>query len=164
MQHHGGGGGMFGGMRGTNAGSMFAPNSDNLTDESIIGKAYDNRVVMRLLKYILPYKKDTLISLLAVLLYTGANVSIPLFIMLGISWGVDTGNVMHLHLLGLAFLAVTLTHFGANYLQFVFVARVGQSILYSLRTEMFNHLQSLSPSFFHRTPVGRIMSRSQSDV
>jgi ATP-binding cassette subfamily B multidrug efflux pump len=165
MHHHGGGGGgMFGGMRGTNAGSMFAPNSDNLTDESIIGKAYDNRVVMRLLKYILPYKKDTLISLLAVLLYTGANVSIPLFIMLGISWGVDTGNVMHLHLLGLAFLAVTLTHFGANYLQFVFVARVGQSILYSLRTEMFNHLQSLSPSFFHRTPVGRIMSRSQSDV
>jgi ATP-binding cassette subfamily B multidrug efflux pump len=165
MHHHGGGGGgMFGGMRGTNAGSMFAPNSDNLTDESIIGKAYDNRVVMRLLKYILPYKKDTLISLLALLLYTGANVSIPLFIMLGISWGVDTGNVMHLHLLGLAFLAVTLTHFGANYLQFVFVARVGQSILYSLRTEMFNHLQSLSPSFFHRTPVGRIMSRSQSDV
>jgi len=67
MHHHGGGGGgMFGGMRGTNAGSMFAPNSDNLTDESIIGKAYDNRVVMRLLKYILPYKKDTLISLLAV--------------------------------------------------------------------------------------------------
>jgi ATP-binding cassette subfamily B multidrug efflux pump len=42
--------------------------------------------------------------------------------------------------------------------------KVGQGILYSLRTGMFNHLQELSPSFFHRTPVGRIMSRSQSDV
>jgi ATP-binding cassette subfamily B multidrug efflux pump len=165
MHHHGGGGsGMLGNMRGTNAGSMFAPTSDNLTDESVIGKVYDNRVVMRLLKYILPHKKDTLISLVAVLVYTAANVSIPLLIMLGINWGVDTGNVMRLHLLGLAFLAVTLIHFGSNYLQFVFVARVGQSILYSLRTQMFNHLQTLSPAFFHRTSVGRIMSRSQSDV
>jgi ATP-binding cassette subfamily B protein len=120
--------------------------------------------VTRLLKYILPYKKDTLISLAAVLVYTGANVCIPLLIMLGINWGVNTGYVMDLHLVGLAFMLVTLIHFGANYLQFVFVARVGQSILYSLRTEMFDHLQSLSPSFFHRTPVGRIMSRSQSDV
>jgi ATP-binding cassette, subfamily B, multidrug efflux pump len=165
MHHHGGGGGgMLGNMRGTNAGSMFAPTSDNLTDESVIGKVYDNRVVMRLLKYILPHKKDTLISLVAVLVYTAANVSIPLLMMLVINWGVDTGNVMRLHLLGLAFLAVTLIHFGSNYLQFVFVARVGQSILYSLRTQMFNHLQTLSPAFFHRTSVGRIMSRSQSDV
>lgn len=162
MHHHGGG--MLGGMRGTNAGSMFAPTSDNLTDENVIGKVYDNRVVMRLIKYILPHRKDALISLGAVLVYTAANVSIPLLIMLGINWGVDTGNVMRLHLLGLAFLAVTLVHFGANYLQFFFVARVGQSILYSLRTQMFNHLQSLSPAFFHRTSVGRIMSRSQSDV
>jgi len=84
--------------------------------------------------------------------------------MFGIEQGVNNGSVNALHLIGIGFLFLTLIHFGANYLQFVFVAKVGQEILYALRLHMFNHLQALSPSFFHRTPVGRIMSRSQSDV
>ena len=155
---------MLSGMRGTNAGGMFAPTQDNLTDDSVVGKVYDNQVVIRVLTYIAPFKRDALISLAAVLVYTAANVCIPLLIMLGIRWGVNTGNVNHLHLVGVAFMVVTLVHFGANYLQFVFVAKVGQGILFSMRTQMFNHLQSLSPAFFHRTAVGRIMSRSQSDI
>jgi len=162
--HGGGGGGMLSGLRGTNAGGMFAPTQDNLTDDSVVGKVYDNRVVMRLLTYITPFKKDALISLAAVLVYTAANVSIPWLIMQGINWGINDGNVNNVHLIGLAFFIVTLVHFGSNYLQFVFVAKVGQGILFSMRTQMFDHLQSLSPSFFHRTAVGRIMSRSQSDI
>lgn len=162
MRGHGGG--LMSGMRGTNAGGMFAPTQDNLTDDSIVGKVYDNQVVIRVLTYIAPFKRDALISLAAVLVYTAANVCIPLLIMLGIRWGVNTGNVNQLHLVGVAFMVVTLVHFGANYLQFVFVAKVGQGILFSMRTQMFNHLQSLSPAFFHRTAVGRIMSRSQSDI
>ena len=163
MRGHGGGG-MLSGLRGTNAGGMHAPTADNLTDDEALGKVYDNTVVMRLLTYIAPYKKDALMSLFAVAIYTAANVCIPLLIMLGINWGVNSGNVNNLHLVGLAFFVVTLVHFGANYLQFVYVAKVGQGILYSLRTEMFDHLQELSTSFFHRTSVGRIMSRSLSDV
>ena len=163
MRGHGGGG-MLSGLRGTSAGGMHAPTSDNLGDDEALGKVYDNTVVMRLLTYIAPYKKDALISLAAVFIYTVANVCIPLLIMLGINWGVNSGDVNNLHLVGLAFLAVTVIHFGANYLQFVYVAKVGQGILYSLRTEMFDHLQELSASFFHKTSVGRIMSRSLSDV
>jgi ATP-binding cassette subfamily B protein len=160
----GGGGDMLSGWRGTNAGSMHAPSKDMLSDETVVGKVYDNRVVRRLLIYVAPYKKDALISLLAVLVYTAANVGLPLVVMLGINWGINTGNVWRLHIVGLAFFAVTLVHFGANYLQLVTIARVGQGVLYSLRTQLFAHLQSLSPAFFHRTSVGRIMSRSQSDV
>lgn len=163
MRGHGGGG-MLSGLRGTNAGGMFAPTQDNLTDDSVVGKVYDNRVVMRVLTYIAPFKKDALISLAAVLVYTAANVGIPWLIMLGINLGINAGNVNNVHLVGLAFFLVTLVHFASNYLQFVFVAKVGQGILFSMRTQMFDHLQSLSPSFFHRTSVGRIMSRSQSDI
>ena len=160
----GGGGGMFGGMRGMHAGGMHSPTTDNLTDENILGKAYDNKVVMRLFSYLSGNYKYAILSLIAVIIYTIANVCIPLFIMFGIEQGVNNGNVNALHLIGIGFLFLTLIHFGANYLQFVFVAKVGQEILYALRLHMFNHLQALSPSFFHRTPVGRIMSRSQSDV
>ena len=163
MRGHGGGG-MLSGLRGTDAGGMHAPTSDNLSDDEALGKVYDNTVVMRLLTYIAPYKKDAYITLAAVVIYTIANVCIPLLIMLGINWGVNSGDVNNLHLVGLAFLAVTVVHFGANYFQFIYMAKVGQGILYSLRTEMFDHLQELSASFFHKTSVGRIMSRSLSDV
>ena len=164
--HQGGGGfgGMMGGMRGLQAGGMRSPNMENLSDEGLVGRAYNNQVVMRLATYVKPYKRDTIISIAAVLTYTVGNVCIPLLIMFGINWAIAQQNLERLHLVGLAFLAITLVHFAANYVQFVYMAKVGQGVLYTLRTQIFNHLQNLSPSFFHRTPVGRIMSRSISDV
>lgn len=166
---HGGGigggfGGMLGGMRGLQAGGMNSPTMDNLTDEGIVGSAYDNKVVMRLATYMRPYKKDVLISLAAVLTYTAGNVTIPLLMMFGINWAINEGNLSRLHWLALAFLALSVVHFGANYLQFVYMPKVGQGVLYTLRTQMFNHLQDLSPAFFHRTPVGRLMSRNVSEI
>ena len=103
-------------------------------------------------------------GLIAVLFYTAATVLVPLFLMLAINNFVNNGNLNGLHLMFAGFLVIVIVQFVANYAQFVYMPRVGQGILYALRTKMFGHLQSLSPSFFHRTPVGRIMSRSQSDV
>jgi len=160
----GGVGGMMGGMRGMGAHGMNVANMDSLTDETIVGAAYDHKVVVRLMTYIWPYKRDAIISVIAVLLYTLGNVAIPWLVLRAITWAIDPGDVSHLHIIGLLFVGVTILHFGANYVQFVYIPKVGQGILYSLRTGMFNHLQELSPSFFHRTPTGRIMSRSQSDV
>ena len=154
----------MGGMRGTTTGGMRSPTADSLTDEGTVGSVYDHKVVTRLLTYVRPHKFNVTIALGAIIIYTLADVVMPWLLLLGINDYVNEGNRSGLHLLALVFLAVALVHFGANYLQFVYIPRVGQSILYSLRTEMFNHLQELSPAFFHRTPVGRIVSRSQSDV
>ena len=160
----GGVGGMMGGMKGMGSSGMRTANEDNLSDDSIVGSAYDHKVVLRLMTYIWPYKRDAIIAIIAVLVYTLGNVLVPWLMMIGIIWAVEPGDVSRLHIIGGVFAGVTTLHFGANYVQFVFMPKVGQGILYSLRTGMFNHLQELSPSFFHRTPVGRIMSRSQSDV
>ena len=159
-----GGGGMFGNTRGMDAGSMHAPTMDNLTDEGVVGSAYDHKVVTRLASYLKPFKKDVTFALAAVLLYTLGNISVPLFVLLGIDWGIDAGKVWRLHVIGVAFLVSALITFGAMYVQFIYMPKLGQSILFSLRTHMFDHLQELSPGFFHRTPVGRIMSRLSSDV
>ena len=160
----GGFGGMLGNMRGLNASGDRAATVDNLSDESVVGAAYDHKVVMRLLTYIAPYKRWAILAILSVTFYTGANVCIPLLVKLGIDDAIKSGNLALLHWIGGAFLLVAVVHFISNYCQFVFMPKVGQGILYSLRTKMFNHLQEMSPSFYHRTPVGRIMSRSQSDV
>ena len=155
---------MMGGMRGMGAHGMNVANMDNLTDDSIVGSAYAHKVVVRLMTYIWPYRKDAFIAIAAVLMYTLGNVTIPLLMLIGIKWAVNAGDVNHLHIVGILFAGATVLHFGANIVQFVYIPKVGQGILFSLRTGMFNHLQELSPAFFHRTPVGRIMSRSQSDV
>ena len=160
----GGFGGMMGGMRGLQSGGMNSPNLDNLTDEGVVGSAYDNKVVMRLLTYLKPHKRDSLLSIAAILVYTVGNVSVPLFMLLGIDWAINHGDYWRLNVVGAVFVGVAFVYCGAMYVQYILMPKLGQAILYTLRTQMFNHLQELSPSFFHRTPVGRIMSRSQSDV
>ena len=166
MRGGGIGGGMMRGMRGTSADSMFAPSNDNLTDEDVVGRVYDNKVVMRFATYIRPYRKYALIALASLLVYAVVNASIPLLIMYGINWAVAEGvaGVNRVHIIGAAFMVITAIHFLANRLQFIFISRTGQHILYDLRSGMFSHLQNQSNAFYHRTPVGRIMSRMQSDV
>ena len=160
----GGFGGMMGQMRGITAGGINSPTMDNLSDEGLVGSAYDHKVVTRLLTYLKAHKTDALISAVSVFTYALVNVSIPLILLLGINSFINDGDQKGLNLLALGFLGITLLHFSANYIQFAYMPKVGQGILYDLRTQMFDHLQSLSPSFFHRTPVGRIMSRNTSDV
>src|SRR5215475_15912069 len=104
----GGGGDILSGWRGTNAGSMYAPRTTNeLSDEVIVGKVYDNRAVRRLLTYIRPYKKDALLSVIAVLVYTAAHGGLPLVIMFWINWGINGGIGWRLHVVGCVFFAVT---------------------------------------------------------
>lgn len=164
MRGGGMGGGMMRGMRGTSADSMFAPTNDNLTDEDVVGRAYDNRVVMRFATYIKPYRRYALIALASLLTYAAVNAGIPFVIKYGIDWAIAEGSVNRVHVVGAAFMVITIMHFLANRLQFIFISRTGQHILYDLRTGMFSHLQNQSNAFYHRTPIGRIMSRMQSDI
>ncbi len=158
------GGGMMRGMRGTSADSMFAPNNDNLTDEDVVGRVYDNKVVMRFLTFIMPYRTYALIALASLLVYAAVNAGIPLLIKYGIDWAISEGEVGRVHVIGAAFMVITVIHFLSNRLQFIFISRTGQHVLYDLRSGMFSHLQNQSNAFYHRTPIGRIMSRMQSDI
>ena len=164
MRGGGMGGGMMGGMRGTSADSMFAPTNDNLTDEDVVGRVYDNKVVMRFMTYIKPYRKYALIALASLLTYAAVNAAIPLLIKYGIDWAIGAGEGDRVHIIGAAFMVITVIHFLSNRLQFIFISMTGQHILYDLRSGMFSHLQNQSNAFYHRTPIGRIMSRMQSDV
>ena len=99
----GGVGGMMGGMKGLGASGMRTANEDNLSDDSIVGSAYDHKVVVRLMTYIWPYKRDALIAIIAVLIYTLGNVLVPWLMMTGIIWAVEPGDVSRLHIIGLIF-------------------------------------------------------------
>ena len=157
-------GGMMGGIRGVGSFGLRSANLDVLTDEGIVGSAYDHRVVMRLLTYLRTQKLNVFIALAGVITYSAGTIAVPLLLMIAINSFVIEGDKTGVHILALVFMAVVLVTFVANYVQFVYIPKIGQGILYDLRTQMFDHLQRLSPAFYHRTPVGRIMSRSTSDV
>ncbi len=159
-----GGGMMMGGVRGLQSDGFRAANLEGLSDEGITGAAYDHRVVTRLLRYVHDKKLNIGIAIAGVLVYVAANVTLPLLLFIGIDRFVNDGDTRGVHTMGAVFIGVVVIHFLSNYVQFAFMPKVGQGILYDLRNQMFRNLQRLSPSFFHRTAVGRIMSRNTSDL
>lgn len=140
-------------------------------DEEVTGKIYDHAVVSRLIKYFLPHRKALVLALVGMLVYQATFQVVPRLV----GWGLDAvsrGNIgsitrfdgTSLTWIAIIFLVVQLVSWGAQWLELFWQAKMGQAILMSFRTEMFDHLMKLSHSFFDQNEVGRIMSRVQNDV
>ena len=131
------------------------------------------QVVMRLLEYVRPYRLLVIISVLAMLAYSATEVANPWLIKkavdsLVLSGGegsvVSTGIRSGLTTAALFLGVNALIGYATNYLHLITLSRVGQNLLFRLRTATFDHLQRLSISYFDRTEVGSNMSRVQNDV
>ena len=135
-------------------------------DEQLFGRVFDKRVLLRFLPYIEPYKRTLLFALVAVLVFTATQLTIPLIVRSAINFAVDgvRANVHTLLMIFFAFLGVIGINYAANFAQERLTARVGEQILFDLRRSMFRHLQRVSLSFMDKTEVGRLMARLQGDV
>jgi ATP-binding cassette subfamily B protein len=138
-----------------------------LDGEGELGAVYNHRVVSRLFSYVLPHKGLAFLSLVTMLVTTFTIVAQPWIIKLGIDELVDApsrGTVGALPFVMTLFAVNMGVRFVSNYAYQVTLAKVSQGVLYTLRTRIFEHLQRLSPSFYDKNEVGRIMSRGQNDV
>ena len=133
-------------------------------DEEIFGKVYDQRVVRRMIPYMLPHRHLLALATAAMLVYVATLSSVPWIIKQGIDRYVLSSDFGGLTWLFVILLGVALANWGSGYAQDVLMARMGQTMLYSLRRALFAHLQRLSVSFYDRTEVGRLMSRVHGDV
>ena len=145
-------------------GNAFHGASRGFTDEKTFGRVYDRRVILRLLPYVLPYKRLAALAIFAMLIYTASQVSVPILIKLGIDNFILKGDFSGLTVVFGAFIAIAFINWAANYTQQYSMEKLGQGVLYDLRRTMFGHLQKLSLSYYDKTEVGRIMSRVQGDV
>ena len=154
-----------------------------LDQEEEDGQLYDHAVVKRLSKYLVPYWPRLLLTLAAIVIYTGTVVAIPWLIGRTVKYML-TGDPNELSVAGLnfatldifglsvsglnlvipIFLGLALLQFGSQYTNQRTMAFVGQRVLYTLRVQLFRHLQRLSMSFYNKNEVGRVMSRVQNDV
>ncbi len=143
---------------------MFHGVSRGHPDEEVFGDVYDQRVVARLLPYILPYKVLASVAVVAMLIYTGTQVAVPWIIKIAIDEYVFLKDFEGLTWMFALFIGISLVNWLVNYVQQFAMEKVGQGVLFNLRADMFGHVQKQSMGFFDRTEVGRLMSRVQGDV
>ena len=143
---------------------MFQHVGRGQPDEEAFGKVYDQRVVVRMIPYLLPYKGYAALAFVAMLGYTLTQVAVPWLIKLGIDGFVNKGDSSGLKWVFALFIGAALVNWVCNYTQQRSMSKVGEGVLYQLRQRMFGHLQKQSLSFYDRTEVGRLMSRVHGDT
>ena len=134
-------GGSHGGGMHMHGGASLRRGSD--ADE-VLGKVYDSRVMSRLPKYLSPVKSWLALGASGMMIRSLAQLAIPYLIATATDRFIQTGNLGGLNIIALIFIGVALMAWGGQYIETLFLAYAGQSVLYRLRTEMFTHLQKLS--------------------
>ena len=147
-------------------------------DEEVLGKAYDSRLMKRLLTYLRPYRVQVAIALIAIVLKAGADVLGPYLTKVAIDKYLASHREAHSlldrflsprPLTGIAQLAamyvgLLLFSFLLEFAQTYIMQWTGQKVMFDLRAQIFRHLQKLHIAFFDRNPVGRLVTRVTSDV
>lgn len=121
-------------------------------------------VLLRLLKYLKPHVAYLLVTLVLVLAVTVADLIRPILIgnaMDAISAGGVFSTIVRYFVI---YIILLLLGSVCNAAQMLLLQKLGQSIIYDLRNELFRHVHKLSLRFFDITPVGRIVTRITNDV
>ena len=145
----------------------------NPHEEEALGKAYDSRLMRRLMQYLRPYRFRVALALALVAVVTPLELAPPLLFRRAIdSYFVPALSRLlpesqawrGIEIISVVFLLVLVFDFLAQYVQIRIMQRVGQQTMYDMRREIFGHLQKLPMSYFDRNPVGRLVTRVTTDV
>ena len=149
-----------------------------IQEEEVLGKAYDARLMKRLLGYLRPYRWQVAIALAAIVLKAGADVLGPYLTKVAIDKYLARSKEAHSlldrflsprPLTGIAqiaamYVGLLLFSFVLEFAQTYIMQWAGQKVMFDLRSQIFRHLQRLHVSFFDRNPVGRLVTRVTTDV
>ena len=132
--------------------------------DEILGKAYDARLMRRLLRYLHPHRRAVLAALAAIVGHSLLQVAQPYLTKLAIDRHILPGDLAGLEQIAAAFLLILVGSFVLEYLETCTMGMIGQRIMFDLRMEIYRHLQRLDIAFYDRHPVGRLMTRVTTDV
>ena len=135
-----------------------------MTDDDILGKAYDARLMRRLLEYLWPYWRQVALAFVTIIVSAVAALIQPYLIKVAIDRYITQRQTAGLDRLAALYLTVLVAAFAAEYFQTWTLQLTGQRIMYDLRMAIYRHLQRLDLRYYDRNPVGRLMTRVTSDV
>jgi ATP-binding cassette subfamily B multidrug efflux pump len=133
-------------------------------DEEVIGKAYDARLMRRLLAYLFPYWGRVALAATAIVGHSVLELAPPYLTKVVIDRYIPSGDLSGLGLVAAIFLLTLTGSFALEYLQTWTLQLLGQRIMFDIRMQVIRHLQRLDLKFYDRNPVGRLMTRVTTDV
>ena len=133
-------------------------------EDEILGKAYDARLMRRLLQYLRPYWRSVLVALAAIVVGGLASLAQPYLIKVAIDRYITARRLAGLDGLAALYFGVLVVAFAAEYVQTWTMQLTGQRIMFDMRLALYRHLQRLDLRYYDRNPVGRLMTRVTSDV
>jgi len=131
--------------------------------DEVLGKIYDSRVVAKLPRYLLPVKKWLGIGAVGMLVSALTTLATPYLVAIATN-DIVAGNLGGLNIVAIIFVAISVVMWFGGYWQNLYLSYAGQSVIYRMRTELFDHLLNQSLSFYDTHKVGKLMSRVQNDV
>lgn len=133
-------------------------------DQSVKDQKLKPGTVKRIARYSLPYKRSLIFFLITVVIDAMLVVSTPLLLKRLVDEGVIPGNSSLVTQLALLVGVIAVADALVNMVGRWFSARIGEGLIFDLRTQVFRHIQKQSIAFFTRTQTGALISRINSDV
>ncbi|RKY93757.1 MAG: ABC transporter ATP-binding protein [Ignavibacteriae bacterium] len=138
--------------------------SDYRSEEEALGKAYDSKLMKRLLGYIKPYKNYVIFAILLNIVVAALGPVRPLLTKIAVDDYIANADYDGLLLIGILLFSSLLLQAVVQFFLTYFMQYLGQKVLFDLRTQIFNHIQKLALKFFDKTPIGRLVTRATNDV
>jgi len=135
-----------------------------MIDDDVLGKAYDSRLMRRLLTYLRPYRGQVTLAVVAIIGHSALDLAPPYLTKIVIDRYIPIGDLRGLGTLAALYLVALIASFVLEYLQTWTMQVIGQRIMFDLRMELVTHLHRLDLRFYDRNPVGRLMTRLTTDV
>src|SRR5438552_4461244 len=135
-----------------------------MQEEEVLGKAYDSRLMRRLITYLRPYKRYVALALALILLESSLEVAFPWLTKIAIDGYIAAANLRGLATIAVIYVVLLLLRFFCASAETYVLQNTGQKIMYDMRMQVFRHLHTLSPSFYDKNPVGRLITRVVTDV
>jgi len=136
----------------------------SIHDEDVLGKAYDARLMRRLITYLRPYKAQVALATAAIIGHSALELAPPYLVKLVIDRYIPARDMNGLAVIGALYIATLAGSFALDYAQTWLLQLTGQRIMFDLRMQIYDHLQRLDLRFYDRNPVGRLMTRVTTDV
>jgi ATP-binding cassette, subfamily B, multidrug efflux pump len=133
-------------------------------DDEILGKAYDAKLMRRLLNYVKPYKKYVILAIIMNIIVAALPAIRPLLSKIAVDTYIAQKDYDGLLNVCLALLCVLTLQAIVQYFLTYYTELMGQKIVYDLRVQIFSHVQKLALKYFDKTPIGRTVTRVTNDV
>jgi ATP-binding cassette subfamily B multidrug efflux pump len=135
-----------------------------MNEEEILGKAYDNRLMRRLLRYLQPYRRYVVFGIVMSILVSFMEAVRPWFTKHAVDVNIAQRDPDGLLVTALLFLAVLIVRGLIQYANAYLTQWIGQKTIMDLRMQLFEHLQRLGMKFYDRNPIGRLITRVTNDI